>query len=76
MKSNATATPDGLDADDSIVWVYNPQPSLGIPDGLTVEFLQRQPFGYRVSNMDDIEELLEGVKERMIAHRAIGYSTE
>ena len=58
------------------VWVYHPKPSLGIPDGLAVEFRRREPFGYRVANMDDIEEYLERAKERMVANRAIGYALD
>ncbi len=61
---------------DIMVWVYNPNPSLGIPDGLAVEFWRREQFGYRIGNLDDIEEHLEGAKEQMVANRAIGYSLD
>ena len=61
---------------DTTLWVYHPNPSLGIPDGLEVEFRRREQFGYRIANLDDIEEHLEGVKERMVANRAIGYSLD
>ena len=61
---------------DTMVWVYNPNPSLGIPDGLAVEFWRREQFGYRIGNLDDIEEHLEGAKEQMVANRAIGYSLD
>ena len=66
----------GGGSSDIMVWVYHPNPSLGIPDGLAIEFRRREPFGYRVANMDDIEEHLERAKERMVANRAIGYSLD
>ena len=66
----------GGGSSDTTVWVYHPKPSLGIPDGLAVEFRRREPFGYRVANMDDIEEYLERAKERMVANRAIGYALD
>jgi GWxTD domain-containing protein len=62
--------------DDTMLWVYNPNPSLGIPDGLAIEFRRREPFGYRIANEDVIDEHLERVKERMVANRAISYSLD
>lgn len=66
----------GGSSNDTMLWVYNSNPSLGIPDGLAVEFRQREQFGYRLANLDAIEEYLEQVKERMIANGAIGYSLD
>ena len=63
----------GGSSSDTMVWVYNPNPPLGIPDGLAVEFRRRDQFGYRIANLDDIAEHLERAKERMITNRAIGY---
>ena len=53
---------------DTMVWVYNPNPSLGIPDGLAVEFWRPEQFSYRIGNLDDIEEHLEGAKEQKVAN--------
>ena len=66
----------GGSSSDTMLWVYHPGPSLGIPDGLGVEFRRREQFGYRLANLDAIEEHLERVKERMIANGAIGYSLD
>jgi len=66
----------GGSSSDTMLWVYHPRPSLGIPDGLGVEFRSREQFGYRLVNLDAIEKHLERVKERMIANGAIGYSLD
>lgn len=61
---------------DTITWVYEANPSLGIPEGLTVEFRRRDQFGYRIANPDDVEPQLEAVRERMVANQAIGYALD
>lgn len=66
----------GLGSDETMLWVYNPNQSLGIPNGLAIEFRRRDQFGYRLANGDDIAEHLERVKGQMIANRAVGYSME
>ena len=66
----------GGGSSDTMLWVYNPNPSLGIPDGLEVEFRRRVQFGYRIANLDDIEEHFERAKERMVTNGAIGYSRD
>jgi GWxTD domain-containing protein len=59
-----------------ITWVYNPNPSLGIPDGVSLEFRQRDQFGYRLANAEDVAQSLGAAKERMIANMAVGYSLD
>lgn len=61
---------------DTITWIYEPNPSLGIPEGLTIEFRRRDQFGYRIANRDEIEPRLEAARERMIANPAIGYALD
>ena len=71
-----TGASSGGGANDAMVWVYNPNPSLAIPDGLAIEFRRQAQFGYLLANGDDIEEHLERAKEQMVANRAIGYSLD
>jgi len=66
----------GGNSSDTMLWVYRPNPSLGIPDGLAVEFRRREQFGYRLENRDAIEPHLERVKEKMIANGSIRYSLD
>ncbi len=58
-------------------WEYDPNPSLGIPDGLTVVFRVtgkldlRQRGGYRLVRSEEVEEALERAKARYVVNRAI-----
>lgn len=71
--SPGPAQPGGAEI---ITWTYNPNPSLGIPDGLTLEFRRRDQFGYRLTNAEAVEQQLETAKERMVANMAVGYSLD
>ncbi len=68
----------GADAGDAqtTTWVYDPSPSLGIPNGLTVDFRQQAGFGYRMVATDEITKQLERVKERMVANPAVNYGRD
>ncbi len=57
-------------------WVYDPNPQMGIPDGLAVEFRNQGQFGMRLANGDDIAERLERVKERLITNPGINYARD
>ena len=57
-------------------WVYDPNPQMGIPDGLAVEFRNQGQFGMRLANGDDIAERLERVKERFITNPGINYARD
>jgi hypothetical protein len=59
-----------------MTWVYDPNPSLGIPNGLNVEFRAQAQFGYRLVKSDDLTEQLERVKERLITNPAVNYSRD
>jgi len=60
----------------STTWVYDPNPQMGIPDGLAVEFRNQGQFGMRLANGNDIAERLERVKERFITNPGINYARD
>ena len=66
----------GGGANSRMTWVYDPNPQMGIPDGLAVEFRNQGQFGFRLSNGNDIAERLERVKERFITNPGINYARD
>jgi len=66
----------GARGSQNVTWIYDPKPDLGIPDGLAVEFRQQAQFGLRLTNLKEIQERLERVKERLIANPAISYARD
>lgn len=59
-----------------ITWIYDPNPQLGIPDGLNVVFRNQAQLGYRLANGNEIEERLERVKERLISNPGVNYARD
>ena len=65
-----------------LAWEYNPNPSRGIPDGLTVVFRvtsktdARQRGGYRLVRSEEIEAVLSRAKDRYVVNRAVNYSRD
>ena len=65
-----------------LAWQYDPNPSLGIPDGLTVVFRvtsktdARQRGGYRLVHSEEVDEALERAKSRYVVNRAITYTRD
>jgi GWxTD domain-containing protein len=57
-------------------WVYDPNPALGIPNGLTVTFRQQSGFGYRLVANDELTKQLERVKERLVSNPAVNYARD
>ncbi len=51
---------------DTRTWTYAPNPDLGIPDGLTLNFRSQAGFGYRLARSDELEAALDQVKERYV----------
>jgi GWxTD domain-containing protein len=60
----------------AMTWVYDPNPDLGIPNGLTVAFRQQPGFGYRLVSSDALTKQLERVKERLVANPAVNYARD
>ncbi|MGH9333181.1 MAG: hypothetical protein ACRD21_05460, partial [Vicinamibacteria bacterium] len=60
----------------TMTWVYDPNPSLGIPNGLTVQFRQNAGFGFRVVGNDELTKQLERVKERLVTNPAVNYARD
>ena len=60
----------------SMTWTYDPNPFLGIPDGLIVEFRAHAGFGFRLVKSDEIEETLERVKNRYISNPGVSYARD
>jgi GWxTD domain-containing protein len=59
-----------------LTWIYDPNPDLGIPNGLTVQFRQQNEFGYRLISSDDLSKQLERVKERLVSNPSVNYSRD
>lgn len=60
----------------TMTWVYDPNPALGIPNGLSVSFRQQGGFGYRLVANDELTKQLERVKERLVANPAVNYARD
>jgi GWxTD domain-containing protein len=60
----------------TMTWVYDPNPALGIPNGLTVNFRQQSGFGYRLVVNDELTKQLERVKERLVSNPSVNYSRD
>ncbi len=60
----------------SMTWIYDPNPGLGIPNGLTVSFRQQSEFGFRLVASDELTKQLERVKERLVANPSVNYSRD
>ncbi len=58
----------------SMVWIYDPNPQFGFPDGLSIEFRQRAQFGFRIVETDELKEILDRVKTRLVANPSINYA--
>jgi GWxTD domain-containing protein len=61
---------------ENVSWVYDPNPGLGIPNGLTVSFRQQSGFGYRLVASDELTKQLERAKERLVANPAVNYARD
>jgi GWxTD domain-containing protein len=66
----------GSGGSETVTWTYEPNPALGIPDGLSVRFRQQAQFGYRMVDDDGVREALERAKESHIANRDIDYARD
>lgn len=54
-------------------WTYDANPRLGIPEDFTVRFRSQAGFGFRLANKDEVEPILERVRNRYIANPGINY---
>ncbi|HEX9725600.1 MAG TPA: GWxTD domain-containing protein [Vicinamibacteria bacterium] len=61
--------------DESMVWTYPANPSLGIPDGFSFQFRQ-SGMGFRLIRGDEVEAALETAKAFYLANRAISYTRD
>jgi GWxTD domain-containing protein len=59
-----------------LTWIYDPNPDLGIPEGLTVQFRQQSEFGYRLVSNDELQKQLERVKERLVSNPSVNYARD
>jgi GWxTD domain-containing protein len=60
----------------TMTWVYEPNPALGIPNGLTVTFRQQSGFGYRMVASDELKKQLDRVKERLVENPTVNYARD
>jgi len=60
----------------TMTWVYDPNPGLGIPNGISVPFRQQSGFGYRMVTSDELTKQLERVKERLVANPSVNYARD
>ena len=58
-----------------VTWRYDPNPPLGIPDGLKLEF-RDVGMGYRMFGSDDVEATLERVKTFYLMNRSVLYTRD
>ena len=58
-----------------VTWRYDPNPALGIPDGLTVRF-RDMGMGLRRVGSDDVDATLERVKTFYLMNRSVIYSRD
>ena len=58
-----------------VTWRYDPNPALGIPDGLTVRF-RDMGLGLRRVGSDDVDVTLERIKTLYLMNRGVTYSTD
>lgn len=67
----------GSGSDSQIVtWVYDPNPDIGIPNGLEIQFRQQAQFGFRLVSNDDVTKQLERVKERLVSNPSVNYTRD
>ncbi|MFQ5790279.1 MAG: GWxTD domain-containing protein [Acidobacteriota bacterium] len=64
------------DRSPAMTWVYAPDPRLGIPEGLTVQFRSRSGFGFRMVKSKAVGQALERVKARYISNPSINYARD
>jgi len=69
-------SPGGEGDAQSMTWVYDPNPDLGIPNGLSIPFRQQPGFGYRMVVSDELTKQLERVKERLVANPSVNYARD
>jgi len=60
----------------TMTWVYDPNPALGIPNGISVPFRQQAGFGYRMVTSDELTNQLERVRERLVANPSVNYARD
>jgi GWxTD domain-containing protein len=74
--SESPAGGGGDEDSQMMTWVYDPNPALGIPNGISVPFRQQAGFGYRMVASDELTKQLERVKERLIANPSVNYGRD
>ena len=57
-------------------WVYKPNPHVGLPEGLTIEFEAQQAFGMQIRQPEKIIGALERVKESYVFQPGIDYARD
>jgi hypothetical protein len=76
MESRDSSLNAALASEETATWSYEPNPNLGIPEGLTVQFEQQQDFGYRFREPEAVAEALERVKESLVFQPGIDYARD
>ena len=61
--------------DRTVTWRYDPDPSIGIPDGFTVQF-RDLGMGLRIVDSKDVRATLERVKTFYLMNRGVTYTTD
>ena len=61
--------------DQTVTWRYDPDPSIGIPDGFTVQF-RDLGMGLRIVDSKDVRATLERVKTFYLMNRGVTYTTD
>ena len=72
----STFTPSLVGLTQMVTWTYEPQPDMGIPEGLTLEFERPRDSRYRLRRSDEVDVALESVKSIYIANPGITYARD
>ena len=60
----------------SQTWLYDADPTMGLPSGLEVRFRARPGIGYRLVESEELDEVLESRRAGLVAWPDIGYDLD
>lgn len=66
----------GMEQATFVTWSYSPEPLLGIPRGLTVEFRSQFGLGHRLVRSEDVDRALDRARRLCICDGTRGYELD
>ena len=67
---------DESDGTPIVTWIYSPNPSLGFPTGLKIQFRTMPNFSYRMIRTEETEQALERVRTIYISNPSLTYALD